>query len=309
MIAAPPRAETMIETRAAAVYTVLLCFLVMAGTVSVMKYPPQLDILKSIFAKSVETHKIKETPISVSTHTVSEPDVEAEIQAATRSDVQPEMPTMPEPELKPEIGKKEEVLPTIENPAVEAVAQPELVEEAAAEASVSQDVKEKKVVTFDIPEDEDADLEPLSRTTTIEQASPMEGDSDDASPHSHGEATPTTANSEASAQDPNTATPTKKKKTHRGKRGGRKLNKNQQKEEDDVDRIVDAAKQLDPTPTLHPDEVTMNGDDMQDVSNIKRIGKLTIDQDRLLGNGSGGTFVFEGKWNVSHPTLVLLICY
>jgi serine/threonine-protein kinase/endoribonuclease IRE1 len=50
---------------------------------------------------------------------------------------------------------------------------------------------------------------------------------------------------------------------------------------------------------LHPDEVTMNGDDMQDVSNIKRIGKLTIDQDRLLGNGSGGTFVFEGKWNVS----------
>jgi hypothetical protein len=38
---------------------------------------------------------------------------------------------------------------------------------------------------------------------------------------------------------------------------------------------------------------------MQDVSNIKRIGKLTIDQDKLLGNGSGGTFVFEGKWNVS----------
>jgi serine/threonine-protein kinase/endoribonuclease IRE1 len=28
---------------------------------------------------------------------------------------------------------------------------------------------------------------------------------------------------------------------------------------------------------------------------------LTIDQDRLLGNGSGGTFVFEGKWNVSSP--------
>jgi serine/threonine-protein kinase/endoribonuclease IRE1 len=43
----------------------------------------------------------------------------------------------------------------------------------------------------------------------------------------------------------------------------------------------------------------VSGDDVQDVSNIKRIGKLTIDFDRLLGNGSGGTFVFEGKWNVS----------
>jgi serine/threonine-protein kinase/endoribonuclease IRE1 len=38
---------------------------------------------------------------------------------------------------------------------------------------------------------------------------------------------------------------------------------------------------------------------MQDVSNVKKIGKLTIDFDRVLGNGSGGTFVFEGKWNVS----------
>ncbi|PVH96520.1 kinase-like protein [Periconia macrospinosa] len=36
---------------------------------------------------------------------------------------------------------------------------------------------------------------------------------------------------------------------------------------------------------------------MQDISNTKKIGKLTIDFDRVLGNGSGGTFVFEGKWN------------
>jgi serine/threonine-protein kinase/endoribonuclease IRE1 len=66
-----------------------------------------------------------------------------------------------------------------------------------------------------------------------------------------------------------------------------------------VDRIVNAAKELDQGPTLHPDEVAVNGDDVQDVSNVKKIGKLTIDFDRLLGNGSGGTFVFEGKWNVS----------
>ncbi|KAF1360146.1 hypothetical protein EJ07DRAFT_116409 [Lizonia empirigonia] len=253
MIDPPPRAETMIETRAAAVYTVLLCFLVMAGTIK--------------------------------------PEVQSEVQSET----QPERQTEPEPKLESNKAN----LPAVQEPVSEVIALTESVAEATVGATLSQDVKEKKVVTFDIPEDDEADMESLLRTTTIDQASPTEGDSDDATLPRNGDGTPSTANSETNAQDSNTAlaTPTKKKKTHRGKRGGRKLNKNQQKEEDDVDRIVDAAKQLDPTPTLHPDEVTMNGDDMQDVSNIKRIGKLTIDQDRLLGNGSGGTFVFEGKWN------------
>lgn len=314
MIDPPPRAETMIETRAAAVYTVLLCFLVMAGTVSVMKYPPQLDLLKSLFAKSAETHKMKETPTSVTTLTVSEPEVKArsqagnkpEVQTELQSETQTERQTEPEPELENDKAN----LPAVQEPVSEVVALTESVAEATVGATLSQDVKEKKVVTFDIPEDDEADMESLSRTTTIDQASPTEGDSDDATQPLNGDGTPSTANSESNAQDSNNAlaTPTKKKKTHRGKRGGRKLNKNQQKEEDDVDRIVDAAKQLDPTPTLHPDEVTMNGDDMQDVSNIKRIGKLTIDQDRLLGNGSGGTFVFEGKWNVSRSTRVLSVC-
>jgi serine/threonine-protein kinase/endoribonuclease IRE1 len=101
------------------------------------------------------------------------------------------------------------------------------------------------------------------------------------------------------SQDPSAAPTTpKKKKAHRGRRGGRKLSKNQQKEEDEVNRIVDAAKQLEVGPRLQPDELTVSGGDVQNVSEIKRIGKLTIDQDRLLGNGSGGTFVFEGKWKV-----------
>jgi serine/threonine-protein kinase/endoribonuclease IRE1 len=296
MIDPPPRAETMIETRAAAVYTVLLCFLVMAGTVSVMKYPPQLDALKSFFVKSAESRKPKETPFTAPAIAMSEPEVVLEVKAELESEVDPEVQLEVEPESK---AVEESV--AVE-PVVEAVALSEPVEEATpTKTPVNHEVKEKKVVTFDIPEDEDADLEPLSRVTTIEQASPAEGDSDDATPPLGGGATSTTSDADgaSSESNPALATPTKKKKTHRGKRGGRKLNKNQQKEEDDVDRIVDAAKQLDPTPSLHPDEVTMNGDDMQDVSNIKRIGKLTIDQDRLLGNGSGGTFVFEGKWNVS----------
>ncbi|KAF2034747.1 hypothetical protein EK21DRAFT_55960 [Setomelanomma holmii] len=157
--------------------------------------------------------------------------------------------------------------------------------------------REKKVVTFNIPGDEEDDLSPLSRTTTADQGSPVE-EVDGITAVNSDTAASTTDSTDSGPLDP-TASPAtpKKKKTHRGKRGGRKLNKNQQKEEDEVGRIVDAAKQLDPAPGLHPDEITMNGDDMQDVANIKRIGKLTIDQDRLLGNGSGGTFVFEGKWN------------
>ncbi|KAF1943436.1 hypothetical protein EJ02DRAFT_464974 [Clathrospora elynae] len=167
----------------------------------------------------------------------------------------------------------------------------ETLEQLKGDTSVFQDAKEKKV-TFDVPDDEEEeeDLTPLSRTTTADQDSFVGTVANTSGIVLDGE-TPPTANG---IGDP--ATP-KKKKTHRGRRGGRKLSKNQQKEEDELNRIVDAAKQLEFGPRLQPDEITINGGDMQDISNIKRIGKLTIDQDRLLGNGSGGTFVFEGQWN------------
>ncbi|KAL5121816.1 bifunctional endoribonuclease/protein kinase ire1 [Pleosporales sp. CAS-2024a] len=166
-------------------------------------------------------------------------------------------------------------------------------------AAFEPEAREKKAVSFVIPQDDEEDMSPLSRTTTVEQQPSPSQDASLTMINSNSN-TERTGNAESgdTTQDP-CATPgtPKKKKTHRGKRGGRKLNKNQQKDEEELGRIVDAAKQLDPSPSLHPDEMTLNGDDMQDVANIKRIGKLTIDQDRLLGNGSGGTFVFEGKWN------------
>jgi serine/threonine-protein kinase/endoribonuclease IRE1 len=322
----PPRTETMIETRAAAVYTILLCFLVMAGTVSVMKYPPQLDKLVSLFNKPLEIPKVKETPIAFSSPTPSEaefksdsqveykPEVQQEArpeaQPKTKPEIKPETMSEVIPEATPEVISETKIMDTVPvfDTVVGAASPAQPVAEATVEALAAPEAKEKKVVSFNIPEDDEADLS-LSRTTTIEQSSPTEGDSDDATPvPAEKNFSAANGTTDSAAQDPNgaLATPTKKKKTHRGKRGGRKLNKNQQKEEDDVDRIVDAAKKLDPSPTLHPDEVTMNGDDMQDVSNIKKIGKLTIDQDKLLGNGSGGTFVFEGKWNVSKEVLKLL---
>ncbi|CBX90173.1 hypothetical protein IAQ61_001672 [Plenodomus lingam] len=181
----------------------------------------------------------------------------------------------------------------------EAAAAAAETEEVKIEIPVPAEVKEKKVM-FDIPDDDDDDLSPISRTTTMEQPSPSEESAEVGAVKSTGESQQpsTAASTEDGGQDTNSAPATpKKKKTHRGKRGGRKLNRNQQKDDDEVNRIVNAAKQLEVGQGLHPDEVTMNGDDIQDVSNIKRIGKLTIDQDKLLGNGSGGTFVFEGKWN------------
>jgi serine/threonine-protein kinase/endoribonuclease IRE1 len=200
----------------------------------------------------------------------------------------PALPAQPPPEA-PTVDVK----PVEQANATDAVVE-ELVEPPAP--TIVQEPKEKKV-TFDVPEDEDDDLSPLSRTTTIEQPSPTDVDGTSAEGDSSPQLEP---NGVDGSQEPGAvpATPTKKKKTHRGKRGGQK-GKNKKKEGDEMDQIVDAAKHLNEPPSLHPDSITPYGADMQDVSNIKKIGKLTIDFDRVLGNGSGGTFVFEGKWNVS----------
>jgi serine/threonine-protein kinase/endoribonuclease IRE1 len=171
-----------------------------------------------------------------------------------------------------------------------------LTEDSPAKEHMDVEPRQRKVM-FDIPDEEDADLEPLSRTTTAEQPSPISDGEANGFQAPKPDVAHTLNGIEGNVDDP-AATPTKKKKAHRGKRGGKKLAKGP-KDKDEVDRIVDAVKHLDQTPTLHPDERTMNDQDIQDVSNVKRIGKLTIDCDRLLGNGSGGTFVFEGKWNVS----------
>ncbi|EMD62181.1 hypothetical protein GGP41_002360 [Bipolaris sorokiniana] len=200
----------------------------------------------------------------------------------------------PEPEVK--LGQEKLLVvphaddPVPEKPVVEAA------EKDPNELPASEELKEKKV-TFAVPSDEEEDLAPLSRTTTVEQASPTSDEAASPEVKLNGDAEAMANSTEDVSQDPTAAPATpKKKKTHRGRRGGRKLSKNQQKEEDEVNRIVNAAKQLEVGPRLHPDELTVSGGDVQNISEIKRIGKLTIDQDRLLGNGSGGTFVFEGKW-------------
>ncbi|KAF2740482.1 hypothetical protein EJ04DRAFT_482542 [Polyplosphaeria fusca] len=191
--------------------------------------------------------------------------------------------TQPEPESQPRaVEEPKASLTAPEDP----ICPPDAVEKA--EVTNSEGPEERRV-RFDLPNEEEPEMEPISRVTTADESSPAED----------AEGADASLETEATISDgttPNTpATSSKKKKTHRGRRGGGKKAR-KQKEEEEIDQAVQAAKEMGQTPVLHPDEVIVDGDDVQDVSNMKKIGKLTIDFDRCLGNGSGGTFVFEGKW-------------
>ncbi|KAF2854503.1 hypothetical protein T440DRAFT_464658 [Plenodomus tracheiphilus IPT5] len=262
-----PPPQSMMESRSLHQYWVAFTTLVVILT-CIASYKKS-DFAQSYLSKLFHTYQSKKalSPVPASMESNAEPIEEKE---------------MTTEEAKPEVADA----PAVETP-----------EDLKVEIPVPAEAKEKKVM-FDIPDDEEDDLSPISRTTTIERTPSLEDSQDATAAPVGGESQQATHGIEDGTQDPSGALSTpKKKKTHRGKRGGRKLNRSQQKDDDEVNRIVDAAKQLEVGQGLHPDEVTMNGDDIQDVSNIKRIGKLTIDQDKLLGNGSGGTFVFEGKWN------------
>lgn len=171
-------------------------------------------------------------------------------------------------------------VPPLQDDKAPANVPPPIVADAVLPHKAPDAETEKKVVRFEIPEDEDG-MAPLSRTTTADLLTNGENG---------GSASPETVNGE------DVPTP-KKKKAHRGRRGGAKKKKDPATA-DDVSGAVHAAMEIGRRPSLHPDEVTVDGD-ITDVSSIKKIGKLTIDCDRVLGNGSGGTFVFEGKWHVS----------
>lgn len=100
-------------------------------------------------------------------------------------------------------------------------------------------------------------------------------------------------------------TPKKKKKAHRGQRGGVKHRKGRARElsqsrDDDpnpgsVEDAVNNAKKLGDGPNLEPDVMTVN-DDMQSVTgSIIRLGNIEVNTEDQLGTGSNGTLVFAGK--------------
>ncbi|KAI9674448.1 MAG: bifunctional endoribonuclease/protein kinase ire1 [Caeruleum heppii] len=99
--------------------------------------------------------------------------------------------------------------------------------------------------------------------------------------------------------------PPKKKRTHRGQRGGvgrKKGRKDSIKEKDEeqekIDKIVEEVKDIGKDPTLEPDIVKVsgtNGSEITDVSGPFKVNNLVV-TDSVLGYGSHGTIVYRGSF-------------
>lgn len=118
---------------------------------------------------------------------------------------------------------------------------------------------------------------------------------------------------ETPGQDEVAATP-KKKKAHRGQRGGVKHKKVKGASKDDasqdgsqsgnppkpkptVEDAVRDAQNMGEQTKLEPDIRTVANDPSEVSGPIIRIGALEVDTEKLIGTGSNGTMVFEGKFD------------
>ncbi|KAF2239367.1 hypothetical protein EV356DRAFT_502419 [Viridothelium virens] len=114
-----------------------------------------------------------------------------------------------------------------------------------------------------------------------------------------GNQSPGTAGTDDGSQQ---ETPKPKKKAHRGQRGGRNRRKSRKPNDDALEKIAEGkiaegiVKQIDPDKEIQADEDTANALGIGEVSGTIQINSLSIKTDRVLGSGSGGTFVFEGTF-------------
>ncbi|KAJ1327405.1 serine/threonine-protein kinase/endoribonuclease IRE1 [Microdochium nivale] len=101
--------------------------------------------------------------------------------------------------------------------------------------------------------------------------------------------------------------PDKKKKAHRGRRGGVKHRKGVKKQDstgskedngsDELNDVVPGIQNVGMPADMEPNITTINNDP-EDVSGpILRIGDIEVNQDVELGMGSNGTIVFSGKFH------------
>ncbi|TFB00563.1 Serine/threonine-protein kinase ppk4 [Trichoderma ghanense] len=105
----------------------------------------------------------------------------------------------------------------------------------------------------------------------------------------------------------NGTAPEKKKKAHRGRRGGVKHRKGRptegsQSHENDpalttVDEAVSNAKKLGDRPSLEPDVMTIYNDMQAVTGSVISMGNIEVDTDVELGMGSNGTVVFAGRFD------------
>jgi serine/threonine-protein kinase/endoribonuclease IRE1 len=103
-----------------------------------------------------------------------------------------------------------------------------------------------------------------------------------------------------------TAQPTpKKKKAHRGQRGGVKHRKGRAPSEDSapgkstatVEDAVRDAKKLGEETRIEPDVQTLPNGVTEVSGPILRLNSLEVNTEKLIGTGSNGTMVFEGKFD------------
>jgi serine/threonine-protein kinase/endoribonuclease IRE1 len=102
--------------------------------------------------------------------------------------------------------------------------------------------------------------------------------------------------------------PEKKKKAHRGRRGGVKHRKGVKKQRDvsenrsdtalpGIDETIPGLQNIGQPAKLEPNVTTMSNDP-EDVSGpVVQIGGIEVNQDEQLGMGSNGTVVFSGKFH------------
>ncbi|KAF4999602.1 hypothetical protein FGRMN_2350 [Fusarium graminum] len=148
-----------------------------------------------------------------------------------------------------------------------------------------------------IPQEPLKELDPSDREATPKPKKPS---TDPSTSQSQAKTAPNDGNQ-------NGAPPEKKKKAHRGRRGGVKHRKGRnqdtsQSRGDDpvmgtVEDAVNNAKKLGERPSLEPDVMTIH-DDMQSVTGSTiRMGNIEVNTDEQLGTGSNGTLVFAGKFD------------
>lgn len=117
------------------------------------------------------------------------------------------------------------------------------------------------------------------------------------------------AGAQSNAADPSSpgAAPERRKKAHRGRRGGVKHRKGRTLETSQsrgdeaapstVEEAVNNAKKLGDRPSLEPDVMTV-ANDMQAVTGpIIRMGNIEVNTEVQLGTGSNGTLVFAGRFD------------
>ncbi|KAF2092795.1 kinase-like protein [Rhizodiscina lignyota] len=158
-------------------------------------------------------------------------------------------------------------------------AAPDVKQVEAPPPITTSDEPERKAVRFDVPE-QGANGEESESSPITEPSTPADGDIEGL---------------ESAQTDGTGADTPKKKKAHRGQRGGKKRKKKTDNGSNDEGGLTEQiGKQIDQSHPMQPDEISASGG-ASDVSGTIVISNLEIFTDRILGYGSGGTTVFEGR--------------